>query len=72
QTLLTRGAAEGVELDGIVRDELLAQAADASRVSVDGPSLILMPKAAEVLTLAIHELTTNAAKYGAIGAPQGK
>jgi PAS domain S-box-containing protein len=71
QTLLTRGAGEGVELDVIVRDELLAQAADASRVSVDGPSLILMPKAAEVLTLAIHELTTNAAKYGAIGAPQG-
>lgn len=72
QTLLTRGAGQGVELDGIVRDELLAQAADASRISVDGPSIILMPKAAEVLTLAIHELTTNAAKYGAIGAPQGK
>ncbi|RWM00796.1 MAG: PAS domain S-box protein [Mesorhizobium sp.] len=72
QTLLTRGALEGVELDGIVRDELLAQAADAAGVSVNGPSLILMPKAAEVLTLAIHELTTNAAKYGAIGAPQGR
>ncbi|BCM17419.1 sensor histidine kinase [Mesorhizobium sp. J8] len=72
QTLLTRGAGEGVDLDSIVRDELLAQAADPSRVSVDGPSIILMPKAAEVLTLAIHELTTNAAKYGAIGAPEGK
>ncbi|CDX30730.1 conserved hypothetical protein [Mesorhizobium plurifarium] len=72
QTLLTRGAAEGVELEGIVRDELLAQAADPSRVSVEGPFIILMPKAAEVLTLAIHELTTNAAKYGAIGAPQGR
>lgn len=72
QTLLTRGAGEGVELEDIVRDELLAQAADPSRVSVDGPPVALMPKAAEVLTLAIHELTTNAAKYGAIGAPQGK
>jgi two-component sensor histidine kinase len=72
QTLLTRGAGEGVELEDIVRDELLAQAADPSRVSVDGPPVPLMPKAAEVLTLAIHELTTNAAKYGAIGAPQGK
>ncbi|WP_181178514.1 PAS domain S-box protein [Mesorhizobium sp. B4-1-3] len=72
QTLLTRGAGEGVELEDIVRDELLAQAADPSRVSVAGARITLMPKAAEVLTLAIHELTTNAAKYGAIGAPQGK
>src|SRR3546814_14799393 len=31
-----------------------------------------LPKAAEVLTLAIHELATNAAKYGAIRAPAGK
>src|SRR3546814_4829626 len=30
------------------------------------------PKAAEVLTLAIHELATNAAKYGAIRAPAGE
>ncbi|WP_181174978.1 PAS domain S-box protein [Mesorhizobium sp. B2-8-9] len=72
QTLLTRGPGEGVELDNIVRDELLSQAADPSRISVEGAQIILMPKAAEVLTLAIHELTTNAAKYGAIGAPQGK
>ncbi|WP_292263172.1 sensor histidine kinase [Mesorhizobium sp.] len=72
QTLLTRWAGEGVVLDSIVRDELLAQAADSSRISIEGPHVLLMPKAAEVLTLAIHELATNAAKYGAIGAPGGQ
>jgi PAS domain S-box-containing protein len=72
QALLTRGAGVGVELDGLVRDELLAQAADELRVSIGGPDVILAPKAAEVLTLAVHELATNAAKYGAIRAPRGR
>src|SRR3546814_7674240 len=72
QTLLTRGAGVGVELEGMVRDELLAQTADPSRVSVEGTHVTLAPKAAEVLTLAIHELATNAAKYGAIRAPAGE
>ncbi|API60603.1 hypothetical protein BSL82_15985 [Tardibacter chloracetimidivorans] len=72
QTLLTRGAGVGVELEGMVRDELLAHTADQSRVSVEGLPVTLAPKAAEVLTLAIHELATNAAKYGAIRAPAGK
>src|SRR3546814_18955301 len=56
----------------MVRDELLAQTADPSRVSVEGTHVTLAPKAAEVLTLAIHELATNAAKYGAIRAPAGE
>ncbi|MBE1529452.1 PAS domain S-box-containing protein [Sphingopyxis sp. OAS728] len=72
QALLTRGAGVGVELGGLVRDELLAQAADESRVSIVGPEILLAPKAAEVLTLAIHELATNASKYGAVRAPSGR
>jgi PAS domain S-box-containing protein len=72
QTLLTRGTGLGVDLGGIIRDELLAQAADEARVSIDGPPISLAPKAAEVLTLAVHELATNAAKYGAIGVPDGR
>lgn len=71
QTLLTRGAGVGVDLGGIVREELLAQAADEARIDVTGPPVLLAPKAAEVLTLAVHELATNAAKYGAIGLPDG-
>ena len=66
QTLLTRSAGAGVELAVLVREELLAQAADNVEVSVQGPPVTLSPKAAETLALAIHELATNAAKYGAI------
>src|SRR3546814_15727575 len=72
QTLLTRGAGVGVELEGMVRDELLAHTADRSRVSVEGLPVTLAPKAAEVLTLASHELPTTVAKFGAIRAPAGK
>src|SRR3546814_9546872 len=72
QTLLTRGAGVGVELEGMVRDELLAQTADPPRVSVEGTHVTLAPKAAEVRTLAIHALATKAAKHGALRAPAGE
>ncbi|WP_175361067.1 PAS domain S-box protein [Bradyrhizobium sp. STM 3843] len=72
QALLTRGAGVGVDLESLIHDELLSQAADAARVTIGGPRLTLAPKAAEVLTLAIHELATNAAKYGALRVPTGR
>jgi PAS domain S-box-containing protein len=71
QTLLTRVANSGAALIDIVRDELTAQAIDAERYVLAGPDVILSPKAAEMLTLAIHELTTNALKYGVLSAPDG-
>jgi two-component sensor histidine kinase len=72
QALLTLGADAGVGLEGIVRDELAAQMADESRIAVSGPAIFVAPKAAEVLTLAIHELATNAAKYGGLHPPGGR
>jgi PAS domain S-box-containing protein len=72
QALLTQGAGVGVGLEDIVRDELLAQMADGSRIAVAGPAVLLAPKAVEVLTLAIHELATNAIKYGALHQPGGR
>ncbi|WP_283207462.1 HWE histidine kinase domain-containing protein, partial [Methylobacterium oxalidis] len=71
QALLTRAANAGVSVTTIVRDELSAQAQHEGQFAIDGPDLILSPKAAEVLTLAVHELTTNALKYGALASPQG-
>ena len=67
QTLLPRAAGAGIDLEGLIREELLAQGADDARITVKGPVVLLAAKAAEVLTLAMHELATNAAKYGAIG-----
>lgn len=71
QVLLTRSADDGVDLESIVRDEFVAQAAEEGRVSAGGPPISLSSKAAEVLTLAVHELATNAVKYGALLQPQG-
>ena len=72
QTLLTRAVGQGVDFENMVREELIAQAADVARVSISGPPVQLSPKAAEVLTLAIHELATNSVKYGALGQDAGR
>ena len=72
QVILTRQAGAGINLEDMVRDELLSQAALDGQVDIEGPEVILSPKAAEVLTLTIHELTTNAVKYGALTKPEGK
>ncbi|GAB2583179.1 PAS domain-containing protein [Dyella jejuensis] len=72
QTLLTRSANRGVDIESIVRDELSAQAMFAGQYTVAGASLVIPPKAAEVLTLAVHELTTNSLKYGALSSFEGR
>ncbi|MDB5445875.1 MAG: signal transduction histidine kinase [Phenylobacterium sp.] len=71
QALLTRALDRGVDLENMVREELLAQAAEDHRVSIAGAPVQLAPKIAEVLTLAIHELATNATKHGVLGQGAG-
>ncbi len=66
QVLLTRRVDAGVDLETLIRGELLAHAAGKDQVRISGPNVELPPKAAEVLTLAVHELTTNSVKYGAL------
>jgi two-component sensor histidine kinase len=56
----------------VVRDELLAQAAEDRKAVVHGPAVGLSPHAAELVTLAIHELATNSVKYGALGRGDGR
>lgn len=72
QVLLTRAVGEPVDLQDLIRDELLAQAASEDQFALEGEDVALSPKAAEVLTLAIHELATNATKYGALSRASGK
>jgi PAS domain S-box-containing protein len=66
QATLTRSAGATVSLEEIIREELLALAARDSKFRLRGPRVDLSGKAAEVLTLAIHELATNSMKYGAL------
>lgn len=72
QALLTRDPGAGVDLQNLILDELQAQAAADNQFSCDGADILLAPRAAEVLTLAIHELATNSVKYGALSRTNGK
>jgi CheY-like chemotaxis protein len=45
---------------------------DTARVELQGSEIILQPSAAQTLTLALHELATNAAKYGALSSSSGR
>ena len=72
QALLTREIGRGVDLQNLVLDELEAQAAAPSRYRLSGPDVDLSPTAAEMLTLAVHELATNSIKYGALAQADGR
>lgn len=69
-SLITSAAREGVSLRRVVGQEV-APYVDGGRVVIDGPVTRLNGKAAVTFTLVVHELTTNAAKYGALSDPDG-
>ena len=72
QVLLTRSPSSGIDLEFMLREELLAQAAQEEQLDLGGPEVQLSAKTAEVLTLAVHELATNAVKYGALSEVRGR
>jgi two-component sensor histidine kinase len=73
QAAVTRDPEAGVDLEYLLADELMAyHAREGEHVQISGPTLRLQPKAAETLSLAIHELATNAVKYGALSQPAGR
>lgn len=63
----------GVSLDTIVRDELAPYREERDgNFDISGPHITLTPKRALTLGMAIHELATNAAKYGALSTEHGE
>ena len=67
QVLATHNAARVVDLESLIRDELLSVGVrDGPETSISGPDVPLPFDMAEPIALAIHELTTNALKYGAL------
>lgn len=70
-SLLTQSRWEGVALHVLIHEELDAYRAEHANIALNGPNVMLVPKAALALSLAIHELATNAAKYGALSVTCG-
>jgi len=67
QSTLTRSPGRSVDLAELVREELVVHAVQPDMCHVEGPEVALSPHAAEIVTLAVHELATNSVKYGALG-----
>jgi two-component system CheB/CheR fusion protein len=73
QGILSRAETSPVTIGEVVGLELRALGADpdGTRVIVEGPEVPLPPRSVQILALGLHELATNARKYGALGAPNG-
>jgi PAS domain S-box-containing protein len=73
QDLLGRDQRRGADLEGLVRAQL-AHFGDlvGSRITMHGPKLHLNATAAQTIGLALHELATNAGKYGALSTDTGR
>jgi two-component sensor histidine kinase len=71
-TLLTEQNWQGAGLDSVVRAALKPHLGGArERLAFDGQDFRLKPKSAVAVSMALHELGTNAAKYGALSSGQG-
>ena len=70
--LLTEESWEGASLRRVIADTTAYLAGDGERFEIDGEPVFLSPRAALALSLALHELSTNAVKYGALSGEEGK
>jgi PAS domain S-box-containing protein len=74
QSLLAQVEDQEIDLHALVTAELAAHSNDdgaSSKIRILGPRVSLPASAAQALGLALHELATNAVKYGALAQPDG-
>jgi PAS domain S-box-containing protein len=73
QELLIQNEWHGVDVEDLVRTQLSHFGSlIGSRIGVHGPKVRLTPASAQAIGLAIHELATNAGKYGALSTDTGR
>ena len=72
-TLLSETRWQGADVERLVSEELAPyRSGEGNRVAIAGPPVFLSPEKAQNLALALHELATNSAKYGALSATAGR
>lgn len=72
-SLLSTGRWTGVDLHDLLRLELDPYGVEGEgQVAIDGPPVLIDAQAAQSLALVVHELATNASKYGALSRPLGR
>ena len=72
-SLFARSRWTGAELGSLIHQELSPYSRDGERrTQIDGPAVMLKPDVAQAIAVALHELATNAAKYGALSEAAGQ
>ena len=72
QDLLVKSEWQRLDLADLIRSQLEYFGAIGSRIMLSGPPVTVPPSAAQALGMALHELATNAAKYGSLSNDSGK
>ncbi len=70
-SLLSESRWEGVSIGRLMREELDPYSKRNNVIALRGPEIVLTPKSALSLSLAVHELATNASKFGALQSTSG-
>jgi PAS domain S-box-containing protein len=71
--LLSQSRWQGANLSRILDEEFAPyRRAEVEKIATKGPEIFLEPGTAQIIALALHELATNAAKYGALSSAQGR
>jgi two-component sensor histidine kinase len=71
-TLLSREERQGVDIRELIETHFEPFAEARAQIVLSGASVIVRPEAAQMIGIAVHELATNALKYGALACSSGR